>query len=69
MVGTGVSSDEREAHARQAMALLRQAARMGYRNPQSYGTETAIDPLLGRKHFLLLMLDLAFPKDVFSHGH
>ena len=63
LTGTGVVVGERETHAERAMALLHQAAGMGYRNAGAYRTETALDPLRSREDFRLLMLDLAFPKD------
>jgi eukaryotic-like serine/threonine-protein kinase len=50
----------------QSMALLWRAVGMGYRNPSTYRTETALDPLRARPDFRLLMMDLAFPGDVFA---
>ncbi len=50
------------------MELLQQAAGLGYRNPATYRSETALDSLRGRQDFSLLMLDLAFPKDSFARG-
>jgi hypothetical protein len=68
LAGTSVAGSEREAHADRAMALLRQAVGMGYRNPGTYRTETALDPLRGREEFVLLLFDLAFPQDSFVRG-
>jgi eukaryotic-like serine/threonine-protein kinase len=59
--GARLSADEREAEANRAMALLRQAAGMGYRDPKSFRAETALDPLRARDDFRLLLLDLAMP--------
>ena len=50
----------------EAMALLWRAVALGYRNPSTYRTETALDPLRHRADFRLLMMDLAFPGDVFA---
>ena len=45
------------------MALLHEAVAMGYRSPDPFGTEDALDPLRGRDDFRLLMMDLEFPSD------
>ncbi len=58
-----VSSSERDAEIDAAIALLRQAVSLGYRNPESYRTEDALGPLRGRDEFRLLMMDLAMPAD------
>jgi hypothetical protein len=47
------------------MALLHEAVAKGYRNPNAYRTEDALDPLRDRQDFRLLMMDLAFPAEVF----
>jgi eukaryotic-like serine/threonine-protein kinase len=64
--GSGVSADEADAEAAKALALLRRAAEMGYRNPATYRNETALDPLRDRPDFRLLMMDLAMPVDPFA---
>ncbi len=64
--GTGVGRGEKDARSRQAMALLRKAAGMGYRSPLVFLTETALEPLRGRDDFRLMLLDLAFPLDPFA---
>ena len=64
--GSGVSADEADAEAAKALALLRRAAAMGYRNPATYRNETALDPLRGRPDFRLMMMDLAFPAEPFA---
>ncbi len=64
--GSGVSAAEREGEAEKAMAVLRQAVTMGYRNPDDYRTESALDPLRDRPDFQLLMMDLAFPAEPFA---
>jgi serine/threonine-protein kinase len=66
--GTGFSAGEGESEADRAMALLKEAAAMGYRNPDYYHIESALDPLRGRDDFRLLMLDLAFPAEPFARG-
>jgi serine/threonine-protein kinase len=65
MAGSEVSADDREIEAGQAMALLRRAVAMGYRDPSTYRTETALDSLRLRPDFQLLMMDLSFPADPF----
>jgi len=54
--GSGVSAAERADHAEKAMALLRQAVTFGYRNPNAYRTESALDPLRNRPDFQLLAI-------------
>ena len=61
--GTPVSASERDVEIDTAMALLRQAAGMGYRNPENYRDENALDSLRGRDDFRLLMMDMAMPAD------
>ena len=68
LAGTGVAGRERDAHSDQAMALLHQAAAMGYRNPGVYRTETAVDAIRGRDDFRLLLLDISFPRDPFVNS-
>ena len=48
------------------MALLRQAVAMGYRNPNAFRTESALDPLRNRADFRELMMDLAMPARPFA---
>lgn len=64
--GSGVSDAEATNLAETAMVLLRQAVLMGYRNPDAYRAESALDPLRGRDDFRLLMMDLVFPADPFA---
>jgi hypothetical protein len=66
--GTGLSAIDRVALGDQAMALLRRAASMGYRDPDKYRTESALDPLRGRDDFPLLLMDLVIPADPFGRG-
>ena len=46
--GSGVSAAEATSEAETAVALLRKAVGVGYRNPDAYRTEDALDPLRGR---------------------
>jgi eukaryotic-like serine/threonine-protein kinase len=55
-----------EAEALEAMALLRRAADLGYRDTSAYRTEPALDPLRSRSDFQLLLLDLAFLDQPFA---
>jgi hypothetical protein len=48
------------------MALLHKAVDMGYRTPDAYRTEDALDPLRGRDDFQLLLMDLAMPAEPFA---
>jgi eukaryotic-like serine/threonine-protein kinase len=64
--GSGVSAAEGAVQAEKAMAVLRQAVTMGYRNPDAYRTESALDPLRNRPDFRGLMMDLAFPSRPFA---
>ena len=64
--GAGISAAEASSQADMAMALLRKAAGLGYRNADDFRTETALDPLRSRDDFQFLMLDLAFPADPFA---
>jgi tetratricopeptide (TPR) repeat protein len=61
--GSGVSSAEATSEAETAVALLHKTVRVGYRNPDAYRTEDALDPLRDREDFKLLMMDLAFPTE------
>ena len=56
----GVSTDPAEAaaHADRALALLKQATRMTFRNPATFRTEPALDPLRDRDDFQALINDL-----------
>jgi len=49
-----------------AMALLREAVAMGYRDPGALRTEDALDPLRDRLDFRLLLMDLSFPAEPFA---
>ena len=49
--GSGSSAAHGTDQAERAMALLRQAVTLGYRNPDVYRTESALDPLRTRPDF------------------
>ena len=66
--GSGVPAGEGANQAEKAMAVLRQAVTMGYRNPDAYRTESALDPLRDRPDFRELMMDLTMPANPFEHG-
>jgi serine/threonine-protein kinase len=63
--GSGVSAAEAAPEAEKAVALLREAVGLGYRNLDAFRHEDALDPLRGRDDFKLLMMDLAFPAEPF----
>ena len=64
--GSGVPADEADGEADEAMARLHRAVAKGYRDPDAYRNEDALDPLHGRDDFRLLMMDLAMPADPFA---
>jgi eukaryotic-like serine/threonine-protein kinase len=64
--GAGVSAAEGEEQAARAMGSLHRAVAMGYRSPDIYRVEDALDPLRGRPDFRSLMMDLAMPADPFA---
>jgi hypothetical protein len=59
--GSGVPDAEGAEHAHKAMSLLRQAVKMGYLTPNTYRTESALDPLRNRDDFQALLMDLVIP--------
>ena len=64
--GSGVSTAEGADQADKAMAVMRQAVAMGYRDPIAYRTESTLDPLRNRPDFQALMMDLEFPSEPFA---
>ncbi len=64
--GSEVSAAEGVDQAERAMALLRQVATLGFRNPAYFRTECALDSLRNRLDFRILMMDLAFPAEPFA---
>jgi eukaryotic-like serine/threonine-protein kinase len=64
--GSEVSAVEAASEAETAMALLHRAVGMGYRLPDAYRTEDALDPLRGRDDFRMLMRYLAMPAEPFA---
>ena len=48
------------------MAVLRRAVAMGYRSPDAFRTESALDALRQRTDFRALMMDLVFPTGPFA---
>jgi len=59
--GSGTSEAEGKDQAEKAMAVLRQAVALGYRNPNAYRTESALDPLREREDFKKLVEELEKP--------
>ena len=51
----GVSAAEGKAEADQAMAVLRKAVDMGYRDASGFRTDSALDPLRRREDFKKLI--------------
>ncbi len=56
--GAGVSAADGKAEADQAMALLRKAVGMGYRDAGAFRIESALDPLREREDFKKLLAEL-----------
>jgi tetratricopeptide (TPR) repeat protein len=63
---SGVQAAEGPTESDHAMKWLRLAVAVGYRNPTTYRTETALDPLRNRHDFRLLIMDMAFPTEPFA---
>jgi hypothetical protein len=64
--GSGVSSGEASSGADTATALLATAVTTGYRNPDAFRTESALDPLRNGPDFRVLMMELVFPTEPFA---
>jgi hypothetical protein len=64
--GSGVSAAAAVTEADAAMALLHKAVGVGYRSPDRFRTEDALDLLRSRDDFKLLMMDLAMPAEPFA---
>ena len=48
------------------MAVLRRTVAMGYRSPDVFRTEAALDALRSRDDFRLRVMDLAMPAEPFA---
>jgi tetratricopeptide (TPR) repeat protein len=57
-----------QAEAETALATLRQAVSMGYRDFARLRSDTDFDSLRVRPDFQLILMDLAMPEDPFVHG-
>src|SRR5262249_37412178 len=66
--GYGVSAVEAKSEAETAVAELQNAVAEGYRNPDVYRYEDALDSIRNLPAFRGLMLDLAFPDDPFARA-
>jgi hypothetical protein len=64
--GAAVSAAEGEEEAARATDRLYKAVAMGYRSPDAYRNEDALDPLRDRDDFRLMMMDLAVPAKPFA---
>jgi hypothetical protein len=64
----GISAEDREAEAVEAVALLRQAAAVDSLDASAFRDETVLDSLRERADYQLLLMDLAFPADPFHGG-
>jgi hypothetical protein len=68
LTGSGISAGRAASEADAAMTLLHRAVAMGYRNADAFRTEDALDPLRDRENFRALVMDLAFPEQVFARS-
>jgi tetratricopeptide (TPR) repeat protein len=64
--GSGVSAAQGADEDGTAIAMLRRAIAMGYRNPDTYQTELALDTLRSRPDFRAVMTDLMMPTEPFA---
>jgi tetratricopeptide (TPR) repeat protein len=64
---TGFSENERRASIDRAMRALRDAVAAGFRNVAHMRTDADLNSLRTSPDFQLLMLDLTFPDDPFTH--
>jgi tetratricopeptide (TPR) repeat protein len=64
--GSGVSAEEGRFEADRAMHWLRDAVTAGFRDHTHISTDTDLVSLRERPDFQLLMLDLAFPANLFA---
>jgi hypothetical protein len=55
-----------EEEAARPMGLLHKAVAVGYRSPDAYRSEDALDPLRHHDDFQRMVIDLAMPADPFS---
>jgi hypothetical protein len=63
-----VPADRAASEADTTMALLHKAVAMGYRYPDEFRVEDALNSLRQRTDFRLLMMDLSFPAEPFESG-
>ncbi len=66
--GSGVSPAEEQIESHQAINWVRRAVGLGYRSPDAYRNEAALDPIRDRHDFRLLMMDLAMPVEPFARA-
>jgi hypothetical protein len=66
VTGSGISAADGQVEADWAMGLLRKVVGLGYRNRDAFSTDPALVPLRDRPDFRLMMMDLAFPTDLFA---
>ena len=65
MTGSGVSADDGQIEAENAMAVLRRLIAGGYHAPE-LRNESCLDPLRTRPDFQRLMMDVVFPAVPFA---
>jgi serine/threonine protein kinase/tetratricopeptide (TPR) repeat protein len=64
--GAGVPAAEGQDEAAKAIAALKRATTMGYREAHAWRTEAALSPLRSRDDFRVLLMDVAFPAKPFT---
>jgi serine/threonine-protein kinase len=66
---SGLTATEGRAAAADAMASLRRAVSLGWRDPPALAADPDLVPIRSRPDFQMLRLDVSFPVDPFAHGH
>ena len=66
LAALAASPSEAASEADVAIALLKKAVALGYRNQSAFQTESSFDALRNRPDFRLLMMDASIPSDAFA---
>jgi eukaryotic-like serine/threonine-protein kinase len=66
---SGQTATEGRAAADEAIASVRRAVSLGWRDPSSLAANPDLVPIRSRPDFQMLRLDVSFPLDPFARGH
>jgi tetratricopeptide (TPR) repeat protein len=66
VAGSGLTAAQGETQAESALAALRRAVSMGYRNTARLRSDAQLDSLRARPGFQILLMDLDMPRDPFA---